>query len=72
MDEFIIGVYRTMAAAHRCSAEDILEDPDLRVPFLTRIREGVGRDVPERQALHRLSYLRKQRRLPRRRDLMAV
>lgn len=69
MDDAIITIYRRFVLECQCSAETILEDPDLRGRFLTDTRQTLGRDVPEFQLLHRLSYLRKQRRLPRSRDI---
>ena len=72
MDATLIHVYRLMVSRFRCSAEDILEDPELRTTFLTESRQLLDNDLTERQILHRLSYLRKQRRLPRLRDLIAA
>ena len=69
MDNVIIMVYRRMVIRSQCSAEDVLEDPKLRLQFLTEVRLELKRDVPERQLLHRLTYLRKQRKLPRFRDV---
>jgi hypothetical protein len=71
MDDILIDVYRQLVQQRRVSAEDILEDPELRNTFLNETRRSLG-DLPERQLLHRLSYLRKQRRLPRSRDIVAV
>jgi hypothetical protein len=68
MDEVLINVYRRMVIDRHCSAEDILEDPELRAEFLTRVRQELG-DLPERQLLHRLSCLRKQSKLPRSREI---
>jgi hypothetical protein len=71
-DEVLISVYRLLVLRSRASAEDILEDPDLRNTFLNEVRAALGEDLPERQLLHRLSYLRKQQRLPRSRDIVAA
>ena len=70
MDDILVDVYRRMVGRFRCSAEDILEDPELRSAFLTESRQLLSGDLPERQLLHRLSCLRKQRRLPRSRDII--
>jgi len=70
MDDVIVAVYRGLVLDAQCSAEDILEDPALRNRFLAETGQVIGRDLPERQLLHRLSYLRKQRRLPRSRDIV--
>lgn len=69
MDDAIITIYRRLVLESQCSAETILEDPDLRNRFLTDTRQTLGRDVSEFHLLHRLSYLRKQRRLPRSRNI---
>jgi hypothetical protein len=71
-DEILISVYRLLVLRSRASAEDILEDPVLRNEFLVEVRSRLGEHLPERQLLHRLSYLRKQRRLPRSRDIVAA
>lgn len=70
MDEAVISVYRNIVTRYRASAEDILEDPELRTTFLSEVRETLGQDLPERKLLHRLSSLRKQRKLPRSRDII--
>jgi hypothetical protein len=72
MDTTLIEVYRRLVRQFRCSAEDILEDPELRNAFLREARQALNEEVAERQLLHRLSYLRKQRRLPRLRDLVGT
>jgi hypothetical protein len=72
MDNVLIEVYRRLVSQFLCSAEDILEDPELRNTFLADSRQSLGKDLPERLLLHRLSYLRKQRRLPRSRDIVAA
>jgi hypothetical protein len=68
MDSVIADVFTRMATTHRCSTEDILEQPELRQEFLADTRSLLG-NLPERDLLHRLSVLRKQRKLPRSRDL---
>ena len=72
MDEILNSVYRQMIIQHQASAEDILECPLLRQTFLNEVRQILGDDLPERQLLHRLSYLRKQSKLPRSRDVLAA
>lgn len=70
MDTTIITVFTRMALSHGCSADDILETPELREEFLTETRRVLGH-LPEQQLLHRLTTLRKARRLPKSRDLRA-
>jgi hypothetical protein len=70
MDEALIAAYRHLVVSHQCSAEDILEDPELRCEFLAEVRHIVG-NLPERQLLHRLSSLRKRSLLPRSREIVA-
>lgn len=72
MDSVLVNVYRLMVSRFRCSAEDIVEDPDLRNTFLEEVRKLLADAASERQILHRLSYLRKQRKLPRLRDLVCA
>lgn len=67
--EILIAAYRNLVIRFSNSAEDILEDPELRGLFLAEVRRTIG-DLPERQILHRLSYLRKKSRLPRSRDIL--
>jgi hypothetical protein len=67
-DEILIAAYRNLVIRFGSSAEDILEDPELRGLFLAAVRQTIS-DLPERQILHRLSYLRKKSRLPRSRDI---
>jgi hypothetical protein len=69
-DDVLVEIYRQLVRVYRCSAEDILEDPNLRTEYLTQTRQRLGA-LPEHALLHRLSYLRKQRRLPRSRDISA-
>lgn len=69
MDEVLVSVYRQLVLRTRASADDILEDPDLRKPFVDQVRKHLGEHLPERQLLHRLSYLRKCGRLPRSREI---
>ena len=70
MDEVLIAVYRQIVIESHASAEDILEDPDLRSVFLFEVRRALGENLPERQLLHRLSSLRKSQKLPRSRDIL--
>ena len=72
MDQAIIATYSSLVLQHQSSAEDILEDPMLRGLFLAGVRQSVGETTPERDLLHRLSSLRKQSRLPRSRDILAI
>jgi hypothetical protein len=59
-DEILIDAYQRLVAERQCSADQILWDPDVRHRFL----ELTG-NMNERDALHRLLYLRKRKRLPR-------
>jgi len=70
MDEVIRAVYQQMLAVHHCSVDDVLESPELRVEYLTAVRNSLG-NLPEQQLLHRLTTLRKRSKLPRRGDLVA-
>ena len=72
MDTVLIDVFMHMVARFSCSAEDILHDPELRSAFLTKCRQALGGERPERELLSRLSNLRKQSKLPRSRDISAV
>ena len=54
------------AMAH--AGADIIETPELREQYLTETRQSLG-NLPERELLHGLVYLRKRSRLPRLRDL---
>ena len=72
MDQAIISIYSNLVVQHHSSAEDIVEDPTLRGLFLAGVRQSLGESVPERDLLHRLSSLRKQRRLPRSRDILGT
>jgi hypothetical protein len=69
MEPVVIAVYRHLAQIHHCSADDILETPELREKYLADTRQVLG-NLPERQLLHKLIYLRKRSKLPRSRDLM--
>jgi hypothetical protein len=66
-DEALIDAFSRMTRVHGCSADDILETPELREEFLRQTRRVLG-DLPERQLLHRLIYLRKRSKLPRSRE----
>ena len=72
MDDALISVYRQMVQQFESSAEDILECPILRQTFLAEVRQLLAQDFGERCLLHRLSSLRKQRKLPRLRDILAT
>jgi hypothetical protein len=69
MDQVIIEVFRRMVLTHACSVDDILETPVLREEYLAETRRCVG-DLPERDLLHRLTNLRRQKKLPRSRELV--
>ena len=71
MDSVIISVFTRLALSHGCSADDILETPELREAFLAGTRRELG-DLPEQELLHRLTNIRRARRLPKSRDLRAV
>lgn len=64
MDPAIVEAYTTMALQFKCSVDDILETPEYRERFLSATRQRLG-ELPERDLLHRLVYLRKRSRLPR-------
>jgi hypothetical protein len=68
MDTTIITVFSQMSRTKGCSADDILETPELRVEYLQETRQLLG-DLPEQQLLHRLTNLRKAGRLPKSREL---
>ena len=64
MDAVVIDVYRRLAHAHSCSVDDVLETPALRNDYLAETRRLLG-DLPERELLHKLTNLRKRKKLPR-------
>ena len=64
MDEIVIAVYCRMLQAHRCSVDAIIETPELREQYLAETRRVLG-NLPERELLHKLTYLRKRSKLPR-------
>jgi hypothetical protein len=64
MDDTIVAVYANLTIQYGCSVDDILETPKFREQFLQATRHRLG-DLPERELLHRLVYLRKCSRLPR-------
>jgi|GEM_PF-2270178 len=68
MDEIITSAYQRIARDHDCSADNILETPELREAFLRQCREARP-GASEHELLHHLMHLRKQGRLPRSRDL---
>ncbi len=63
-DDGLVAAYEQLLAEHQCSADEIVCDPALRRRFLTLSEAAVGEEE-EREALHRLLYLRKRKRLPR-------
>ena len=69
MDQVLIDIYRQLVVEYHASADDIVEDPQLRNQFLAKSRETVG-DLSERELLHSLTYLRRQGRLPPSRGLL--
>ena len=69
MEAVVIDVYRRMVLSHGCSADSILETPELREEYLANLRQVVG-DLPEQQLLHALTTMRKRSKLPRSRDLL--
>jgi hypothetical protein len=71
IDDTIVTVFRGMSLKHGCSADDVLETPELREEFLTGTRALAG-EVAERDLLHRLVYLRKRSKLPRSRDVVSA
>ena len=68
MEQVIIEVYRRLVRHHHCSVDDVLETPELREQYLAETRRSLG-NLPERELLHGLVYLRKRSKLPRSRDL---
>ena len=69
MEPILIASYAAMLKAHpnTCSVDRILEDPQMRDEFLTRVRAGSAqRD--EYVILRALHNLRKRSKLPRRDD----
>ena len=69
MEQAVIATYRHLVQIHRCSVDDILETPELREQYLAETRQVLG-NLPERELLHELVYLRKRSKLPRSRDLV--
>jgi len=63
-DDVLTQAYVLLNSSRPASTEDITCDPIFRLPFLDLVRERIP-DLPEAQALRRLSYLRKCKRLPR-------
>jgi hypothetical protein len=68
MDAVVIDVYSRMVRAHGCSADSILESPELREEYLVTMRQRAG-TLPEQTLLHALTALRRRSKLPRSRDL---
>lgn len=69
METTVIEVYRRMVLSHRCSADSILETPELRKEYLVNMRQALG-NLPEQKLLHALTTMRKRSKLPRTRDLL--
>ena len=69
MDAVVIDVYTRMVLSHHCSADLILETPELRQEYLANMRQQLG-DVSEQKLLHALMTMRKQSKLPRSRDIL--
>jgi hypothetical protein len=69
MEATVINVYRSRVLSHRCSADSILETPELREEYLANMRQALG-DLPEQKLLHALTTMRKRSKLPRTRDLL--
>jgi hypothetical protein len=67
MDAVVIDVFSRLVHAHQCSVDSILETPELRTEYLAETRRLLG-DLPERELLHKLTNLRKRKKLPRSRD----
>jgi hypothetical protein len=69
MDAVVIDVYSRMVLSHHCSADLILETPELRQEYLANMRQQLG-DVSEQKLLHALMTMRKRSKLPRSRDIL--
>jgi len=63
LDEILTHAYTELNASRPSSTEDITCDPSYRQPFLQLVHTKIP-DLPEAEALRRLSYLRKRSRLP--------
>jgi hypothetical protein len=63
IDAVLIRAYTDLNSSRPCSTEDITCDPVYRNLFLSLVHQHLP-NLPEGQALRRLSYLRKQSRLP--------
>ena len=68
MAPVLIAVYADMNERLGCSTDDIAFDPDYRTEFLTRCRQSLGSDRPEKELLRGLANLRKRSKLPRTTD----
>jgi hypothetical protein len=71
MEATVIDVYRRMVLSHGCSADSILETPELREEYLAGMRQTLG-NLPEQKLLHALTTMRKRSKLPRTRDLLTT
>jgi hypothetical protein len=69
MEPILVAAYTQMLKTRPsgCSVDRILEDPELRGEYLGLVRASAI-EKPERDILHTLNNLRKQRKLPRRGD----
>ncbi len=67
MEMVLIHTYHEMLNDYSgaCSVDRILEDPDFRSEYLSRVRARVG-EKSEFEVLHGLNNLRKRAKLPRR------
>lgn len=67
MEMVLIHAYHEMLNDYcgACSVDRILEDPDFRSEYLSRVRTCVG-EKSEFEVLHGLNNLRKRAKLPRR------
>ncbi len=68
METIVIDVYSRLVHLHSCSVDDVLETPELRNAYLAETRLLLG-NLPERELLHKLTNLRKRKKLPRSRDI---
>ena len=71
MDRVIIEVYVNLVQTLGCTVDDILESPEFREAFLSQTRQRLGY-LPERTLLHRLTNLRRSRKLPKTRELIST
>lgn len=72
MDTVITQVYTQLVREHRVSADDIAFIPRVREEFVSQSQRLLGMEVEEETLLRRLHGLRKQSKLPRLSDILAV